>query len=77
MLDTPSILYNTRGMNKEYLFFGITSEERMLVWKEMAKSQGKEFTYDSFNGMLHSDTMRGSQIRSTAKTILKKIRKSS
>jgi hypothetical protein len=64
-------------MNKEYLFFGITSEERMLVWKEMAKSQGKEFTWEAFKRMLHSDTMCGSQTRSTAKTILKKIRKSS
>ena len=55
----------------------ITSEERMMVWKEMAKSQGKGFTWEAFKRMLRSDTMCGSQIRSTAKTILKKIRESS
>jgi|TARA_R110002110_G_scaffold409709_1_gene632241 hypothetical protein len=71
MLDTLSILYNTRGMND------ITPEERMIVWKEMAKTQDNGFTWEAFKRMLRSDTMCGSQIRSTAKTILKKIRKSS
>jgi len=58
----------------------ITSKERMLIWKEMAKSQAKlghELTWENFKRMLHSDTMCGSQIRSAADTILKKIRKKS
>ena len=74
MLDALSILYNTRGMND------ITSKERMLIRQEMAKSQaelGHELTWENFKRMLHSDTMCGSQVRSTAKTILKKIRKKS
>ena len=53
----------------------ITSEERMLVWKEMAKSQGKGFTWEAFKRMLHSETMCGAQVRHGAKRILKKIRK--
>ena len=55
----------------------ITPEERMMVWKEMAKSQPKGFTWESFKRTLQAETMLGAQVRHGAKRILKKIRESS
>ena len=51
----------------------ITSKQRMAIFKEMAKGQGEGFTWEAFKRMLHSDSMRGSQVRSEAKRILKNL----
>jgi hypothetical protein len=51
----------------------MNSKERMIVWKEMAKTQPAGFTWEAFKRMLHSDSMLGSQVRSQAKRILKNL----
>jgi hypothetical protein len=51
----------------------ITSTQRMAIFKEMAKTQPAGFTWEAFKRMLHSDSMRGSQVRSEAKRILKNL----
>lgn len=51
----------------------ITPTQRMAIFKEMAKTQPAGFTWEAFKRMLHSDSMRGSQVRSEAKRILKNL----
>ena len=51
----------------------INAKDRMRVWKEMAKTQPAGFTWESFKRMLGSPTMCGSQVRSQAEKVLKKL----
>jgi hypothetical protein len=53
----------------------INAKDRMKVWKEMAKTQPIGFTWESFKRMLASNTMCGSQLRSQAEKVLKKLDK--
>ena len=51
----------------------ITPKQRMTIFKEMAKTQPADFTWEAFKRMLGSNTMLGSQVRSQAKRILKNL----